>query len=89
MLLAEALAAKKDAVTEVADLRERLAAAAIRDEDQETGEDPNELADKLRDALDRTQSLAVRINRTNYDTRLAFDGLDLSIMEAVAFRDFG
>ena len=88
MLLAEALAAKKDALKEVADLRERLAAAAVRYEDQDAAtEDPTELVAKLDDALDRVESLTVRINKTNNASRLNFDGRDLSIMEAVAFRD--
>jgi hypothetical protein len=87
MLLAEALAAKKDALKEVEDLRERLAAAAVRYEDQEASEDPADLVAKLDDALDRVESLTVRINRTNNATRLGFDGRDLSIMEAVALRD--
>ena len=87
MLLAEALAAKKDALKEVEDLRERLAAAAVRYEDQEASEDPADLVAKLDDALDRMESLTVRINKTNNETRLGFDGRDLSIMEAVALRD--
>ena len=56
MLLAEALAAKKDALKEVEDLRERLAAAAVRYEDQEASEDPADLVAKLDDALDRVES---------------------------------
>jgi len=88
MLLAEALAAKKDAFKEVDDLRERLAAAAVRYEDQDAAtEDPADLVAKLDDALDRMESLTVRINRTNNETRLGFDGRELSIMEAVALRD--
>jgi hypothetical protein len=88
MLLAEALAAKKDALTEVSDLRERLAAAAVRYEDQDAAtEDPTELVAKLDDALDRVESLTVRINTTNNATRFAFDGRELSVMEAVALRD--
>jgi hypothetical protein len=88
MPLAEALAAKKDALQEIADLRERLAAAAVRYEDQGSAtEDPAELVAKLDDALDRVESLTVRINRTNNEARLAFDGRELSIMEAVALRD--
>ena len=87
MLLAEALAAKKDALKEVDDLCERLAAAAVRYEDQEASEDPADLVAKLDDALDRVESLTVRINRTNNTTRLGFDGRELSIMEAVALRD--
>jgi hypothetical protein len=88
MLLAEALAAKKDALKEVMDLRERLAAAAVRYEDQESAtEDPTELVAKLDDALDRVESLTVRINQANNQARVAFDGRELSIMEAVALRD--
>ena len=88
MLLAEALAAKKDALTEVSDLRERLAAAAVRYEDQDAAtEDPAELVAKLTDALDRVQSLTVRINTSNNAAHLVFDGRELSIMEAVALRD--
>lgn len=88
MLLAEALAAKKDALTEVSDLRERLAAAAVRYEDQDAAtEDPAELVAKLTDALGRVESLTVRINTSNNAARLVFDGRDLSIMEAVALRD--
>jgi hypothetical protein len=88
MLLAEALAAKKDALKEVNDLRERLAAAAVRYEDQEAAtEDPTNLVAKLDDALDRLERLTVRINKTNNEARLAFDGRELSIMEAVALRD--
>jgi SMC interacting uncharacterized protein involved in chromosome segregation len=88
MLLAEALAAKKDALKEVNDLRERLAAAAVRYEDQEAAsEDPTDLVAKLDHALDRLEGLTVRINKTNNEAQLAFDGRELSIMEAVAFRD--
>ena len=63
MLLVEALAAKKDALTEATSLRERLAAAAVRYEDQDSAtEDPAELVAKLDVALDRLESLTVRIN---------------------------
>ena len=88
MLLAEALASKKDALKEVTDLSERLAAAAVRYEDLDAAtEDPTELLTKLDTALDRLESLTVKINLTNNQARLAFDGRDLSIMEAVALRD--
>ena len=46
-----------------------------------------DLERKVDDALDRVESLTVRINKTNNETRLGFDGRDLSIMEAVALRD--
>lgn len=88
MLLAEALAARKDALTEVNALRDRLAAAVLRYEDQDAPpEDPAALVDHLSAALDRFESLTVRINRTNNAARLVFDGSDLTIMEAVARRE--
>ncbi len=88
MLLAEALAARKDALKEVDALRERLAAAAVRYEDQETPvEDPGELVVRLEERLDAFESMSVRINRTNNATLLAFDGRDLTIMEAIALRE--
>jgi hypothetical protein len=88
MLLAEALAARKDALTEIAALRERLAAAAVRYEDQAaTAEDPAELIARVSEHLDTVQALTVRINRTNNEARLGFDGVDLTVMEAIALRE--
>src|SRR5262245_12806546 len=88
MLLAEALAAKKDALTELADLRGRLAAAAVRYEDQDAPtEYPDVLLARMATTLDQIEDLSVRINRTNNEARVAFDGRDLTIMEAVALRD--
>jgi hypothetical protein len=88
MLLAEALAARKDAVAEINGLRDRLTAAVLRYEDEQApAEDPGALVEALGTSLDRFESLTVRINRTNNATRLAFDGRDLSIMEAVALRE--
>ena len=88
MLLAEALAARKDAVKEIDDLRGRLAAAVLRYEDQDTPvDDPSEVVERLTAVLDRFESLTVRINHTNNETRLTFDGRDLSVMEAIALRE--
>jgi hypothetical protein len=88
MLLAEAFAARKDALKEIENLRERIAASAVRYEDQDTGvENSAELVGRLTEQLDHLESLSVRINRTNNDTRLAFESRDLSIMEAIAFRE--
>ena len=86
MLLAEALAARKDVLVEVTTLRERLAAAVVRYEDQAgpTEEDPTDLIRDSRGSLDRLESLTVRINRTNNETQLAFDGRELNLMEAIA-----
>lgn len=88
MLLAEALAARKDALTEVNALRDRLAAAVLRYEDQDNApDDPGAILDRLSAALDRFESLTVQINRTNNEARLVFDGSELTIMEAVARRE--
>ena len=88
MLLADALAARKDAITQIDDLRGRLTSAALRYEDQErAGDDPADVVARLGATLDRFESLTVRINRTNNATRLTFDERDLSLMEAIALRE--
>src|SRR5687767_7796113 len=81
MLLAEALAARKDTIKEIDDLRGRLAAAVVRFEDQDApADDPADVLIHLARALDRFESLTVRINRTNNQTRLTFDNRELSLM---------
>lgn len=88
MLLAEALAARKDAIKQIDDLGNRLAAAVVRDEDQDgPADDPADVLADLTAALDRVESLTVRVNRTNNETRLTFDGRELSLMEAIALRE--
>jgi hypothetical protein len=88
MLLAEALAARKDAAKEIEDLSRRLAASVVRYEDEtDLVETPADVEQELGRALDRFESLTVRINRANNETRLTFDGRDLTLMEAVALRD--
>jgi hypothetical protein len=88
MLLAEALASRKDAIAGIDDLRARLAAAVLRYEDQDSpAEEPGQLLGELGTTLDRFESLSVRINRTNNATRLSFDGRELSLMEAIAYRE--
>jgi hypothetical protein len=88
MLLAEALAARKDTIKEIDDLRGRLAAAVVRFEDQDApADDPSDVLTKLTRALDRFESLTVRINRTNNSTRLTFNSRELSLMEAIALRE--
>jgi len=88
MLLAEALAARRDTILEVDGLRDRLAAAALRYEDDHApGEQPADLVAGLTTALDRFERLSVRINKTNNQTSLSFDGRELSIMEAIALRE--
>jgi hypothetical protein len=88
MLLAEALAARKDATKEVEALSRRLAAAVVRYEDEPApAQSPANVERDLTSALDRFESLTVRINEANNVTRLTFDGRHLSLMEAVALRE--
>jgi hypothetical protein len=88
MLLAEALAARKDTIKEIEELSRRLTAAAVRYEDQPAPvDDPVRVDAELTRALDRLQALAVRINLANNETRLSFDGRELTMMEAVALRE--
>jgi hypothetical protein len=88
MLLAEALAARKDTLKQLDDPRERIAACAVRYEDQDhPTEDPTELIGELGERLDTLESLSVRINRTNNVIQIRFDGRELSIMEAIALRE--
>ncbi len=88
MLLAEALAARKDSVKEIEALSARLKGSVVRYEDQDASvDDPGNVLLALGRALDRLQELTVRINRTNNATRVAFDGRDLNLMEAIAMRE--
>lgn len=88
MLLAEALAARKDAIKEIEDLRGRLAAAVVRYEDEDSpADDPEMVVNDLARSLDRFQSLSVQINRTNNATLVKFEGNELSLMEAIALRE--
>jgi hypothetical protein len=88
MLLAEALATRKDNVTQIDELRGRLSAAVVRYEDQEVpAEDPDLLLARLSSALDRFESLTILINKTNNETRLTFDARELNVMEAIALRE--
>lgn len=88
MLLAEALAARKDALAEISDLRDRLAAAVVRYEDEtEPSEQASDVVASLTTVLDRFERLSIRINATNNQTTLSFDGRTLSIMEAIALRE--
>jgi hypothetical protein len=88
MLLAEALAARKDALAEISDLRDRLAAAVVRYEDETVpSEQPSDVVAGLTTALDRFEGLSIRINATNNQTNLSFDGRTLSVMEAIALRE--
>jgi hypothetical protein len=88
MLLAEALAARKDVVKEIDALSRRLRAVVVRYEDQSApADDPTDVERELVRSLDSLQTLTVRINQANNQTTLSFDGRELSMMEAVVLRE--
>lgn len=87
-LLSEALAQRKQALSDINTLSARLQGAAIRyDDDKDSYEDSSTLLKSLRDAIGDFETLSVRINKTNNATKLNFDGREFSIMEAVAYRE--
>jgi hypothetical protein len=88
MLLAEALATRKDVVKQIEELSRRLSAAVVRYEDESAPfDDPAQVAGELARALDRLEGLTVQIHRANNHTQLAFDGREMTLMEAVALRE--
>jgi hypothetical protein len=65
-----------------------LSAAVVRYEDEAASvDDPAQVERELARALDRLELFSVQINRANNQTRLDFDGRELTLMEAVALRE--
>ena len=65
MKLAEALQERADLNRNIAQLRERLCANAIVQENESPAEDPKDLLNELNSSIDRLQELMERINLTN------------------------
>jgi predicted RNase H-like nuclease (RuvC/YqgF family) len=87
-LLSEALAERKQLLTDIRDLSDRWKNASVRYEDDEAkDENPDDLEDKLSDKITDFRKLSVRINQTNNATTVTFDGDTMSVMEAVAYRE--
>lgn len=87
MLLAEALASRKAALTKISALESRIAAAATSYEGEDPEEDAGALLKELDALCDEFESLSTRINITNNDVTTKFDGREMSLMEAVALRE--
>lgn len=89
-VIAEALNERRRIFTEINELDERIAAAAVRDADE-----PEEPADQPVDALlaqldadlERLRELSVALNQVNNRTMVAFEGRPMTLMEAIALRD--
>ena len=65
MKLAEALQERADLNREIAQLQSRLCANAVKQEGQETPEDPEELMEQLERSVDRLAALTAAINLRN------------------------
>ena len=84
MKLAEALVLRADVQKRIAQMRERLRQSALIQEGEQPPEDPKELLTELEQLLNQLGELIARINKTNFQTRLA-DGVTLT--DALAKRD--
>jgi hypothetical protein len=88
VLLAEALASRKAALRKIGELESRIGAAAIGYEGEPA---PDENAGVLLLEFEALclefENLSTRINLTNNDVTIKFDGREMSMMEAVAFRE--
>lgn len=88
MLLAEALAERKQALSEISSLTARIEAAAVVYEDAEQADvSVDELAKSLAKAIDTFGKLSTRINRTNNATTVKFERKERTIMEWIAERE--
>jgi hypothetical protein len=86
-LLSEGLADRKATLKEINELEALVVSAAVEYEDTKSSEDPDELMARLADRVNDFERLTVTINRTNNETPVAFDGEQMTIMQAVARRD--
>ena len=89
MILAEALAVRKDLFNEINALAERAAANVLRYEDDNLAEHEGagNLLSQMQEKLGEYESMSVAINNTNNKVRLSFEGTSMSMMEAIALRD--
>jgi hypothetical protein len=84
MKLAEALLLRADIMRKIEHLQNRITPVLIVSDDKLPQEDPDKLIAQLRKAIQDLESLIVRINRTNNETKIEGEG---SLMEALAKRD--
>lgn len=89
MLLAEALSARKDALARINSLQSEISESAVVYEDDQEAVlvDPQAQLQLLQEAIDTFRTLSVAINLTNNEVTFAFDGQQLTIMEAVVMRE--
>jgi hypothetical protein len=90
MLIAEALAERKDILKRLNEFPSKLADLATWDEDEENRPTPGQVEDLRADCsrdLDRFQELNVAINKANNEMLVKTESGEMTVMEAVALRD--
>jgi hypothetical protein len=87
MLLAEALAERKQALKTVGEAEAALTAAAVIFKGDKNPSDPEELSAQLEQAILTFLNLSVRINLTNNKATITHGNGTFSLMEAVARRE--
>lgn len=84
MKLAEGLLLRADLMKKIEHLQNRIRPVLIVSDDKLPQEDPNKILAQLRKAIQDLESIIIRINKTNNETRVEGEGL---LMEALAKRD--
>ena len=84
MKLAEGLLLRADLMKKIEHLQNRIRPVLIVSDDKLPQEDPEKLLAQLRKAIQDLESLVIRINKTNNETKVEGEGL---LMEALAKRD--
>lgn len=74
MKLAEALLLRADIMRKIEHLQNRITPVLIVSDDKLPQEDPDKLIAQLRKAIQDLESLIVRINRTNNETKIEGEG---------------
>lgn len=90
MLLSEALAKRKAAIASIDVLQTRWGELAVVDSEEDNSEAAEEIEAikvKIAEASLEVRSLTVAINKKNNSTSIVFEGIHMSLMEAIAFRD--
>ena len=84
MKLAEGLLLRADLLKKIEHLQNRIRPVLIVSDDKLPQEDPDKLLAQLRKAIQDLETLIIRINKTNNETKVEGEG---TLMEALAKRD--
>lgn len=84
MKLAEALLLRADLMKKIEHLQNRIRPVLIVSDNKKPQEDPAKLLAQMRTTIQDLETLVIRINKTNNETKIKGEG---SLMEALAKRD--